>query len=240
MCIEIFDIVERILLGPYIRAAGPHHFTVRTFQYGPVDPDGKGTPFFPFQKAPFHIRGDLPRRFLINAPCSLHHNLHDAVCKRILRVCFSINGFQCAYNGLFMFRLYTPDVWQVPVFSPFRRHVCHIKNIFQLLARRCRIDQRDALCAAVDPAPHFIPYSYGRTGGCTRPLRIDQELVLERVFAEASRRIHEPAPFLRTACDFLFCFCGKLEYCIIFFRHKSPPYENIKRGCRTKQDTCRI
>ena len=238
MRIEIFDLMERILLGPYIRAAGPHHFAVRALHHGPVNPDGKRAPFCPFQAAPFHTRGNPPRGFLIDAPGRLHHKLHDAVCKRILRIRFSINGLQRIHNSLFMLRPHTPDVREAPILFPFRRHIRHIKNIFQLLARRCRIDQRDSLCAAVDPAPHFIPYSYGRTRGCARPLRIDQELVLERVFAEASRRIHESAPFLRTACDFLFCFCGKLEYCIIFFRHNPPLNKSIKRTARQGLSSC--
>ena len=64
----------------------------------------------------------------------------------------------------------------------------NVKNITQLHAIVSRIQQSNALCTASDIAVHdIIPHIIAGTGRCFRPLRIDQQLIIECVFVEPCR-----------------------------------------------------
>lgn len=229
MGIKFSDAAEGVFFQLLFYAAGVYDCTHCAFRYCFKNCKRQLPAFHPLQPASGRIWADPPGHIFIAAFSRFHYKLHDPVLKRVPRIRLPINGFQCIHDSLLMLRLHAPKIWEPPILFLFRRYIRHVKYIFQLWTRRCRVDQCDSPCAAVNPAPHAVPYSDGRAGGSVRPLCVDEKLLPERVFAETARTVQEAEPFLSAADNVLFCIFRKAEYRVIFLCHKPLQSDKMPR-----------
>ena len=80
--------------------------------------------------------------------------------------------------------------------------VSNIEHIPQLGTRSGIIQKRDAFCATVDPAAHFlIPEFQFCTCGCIGSLCVDQECIGERIAIQPRRHIQITHPVLWRVTD---------------------------------------
>ena len=86
------------------------------------------------------------------------------------------------------------------------------------------VNQCNALRATLHIAAHgVVPQIILGAGCCIRPLSMDHQLLMVRIFVEPSCGAQERSPALPTACDLPCCFIG--HFCIVcgFRCHPFPP-----------------
>ena len=78
--------------------------------------------------------------------------------------------------------------------------IADVEHIAELCRLHGVVDQRDALCAAIDPAVHLLIPDFKSRAGCSiRALRIDQQLVGKVISVHAGGRIEKFHPVPRRA-----------------------------------------
>lgn len=78
--------------------------------------------------------------------------------------------------------------------------IADVEHIAELCRLHSVVDQRDALCAAIDPAVHLlVPDFKGCAGRSIRALRVDQQLVGKVISVHAGSRIEKFHPVPRRA-----------------------------------------
>ncbi|TCX48965.1 hypothetical protein C1I36_12965 [Dehalobacter sp. 14DCB1] len=80
--------------------------------------------------------------------------------------------------------------------------VRNVEHIVQAQPASAFVDEGNAFCAAVDPTAQFlIPYFDGCAGCCAVSLRVNQKLVLKRVFIVPGSRFQKGGPVDIVSCD---------------------------------------
>ena len=99
-----------------------------------------------------------------------------------------------------------------------------IENIPQAQGTLVKLQQSDALIAAVDIAVHgVVPKVIFGAGGGIGPLRVDQQLILVIVFVEPCRSGEERRPFTVISRDFPGSFVCHLGIGLYFCGHVFTP-----------------
>ena len=130
--------------------------------------------------------------------------------------------FQHVTNYAFILIVQFPKEKAAGVLPAARvRHVEHIMN-FGYIGRS--IHQGDPLGAAPHiPAHGVVPQIEARTGRGIRPLGVDHQLLMVRVFVKAGRRPQEGSPVLVAARNLPRSILGHLRVGQCFFRHPVSP-----------------
>ena len=100
-----------------------------------------------------------------------------------------------------------------------------IENIPQAQGTLIKLQQSDALVAAVDIAMHgIVPQIVFGAGGGIGPLRVDQQLILVVVFVEPCRSGEERRPFTVISRDLPGSFICQLGIGLYFCGHVFTPH----------------
>ena len=123
--------------------------------------------------------------------------------KALLRCNFAKVVLQFLQHGFSVFRPVFPKP-QGAAIHGFPR-IRSVEHIFESWICAGIVDERDALCARLDPSPvyAFVPLLYLGAGGGVGPLGINEKLLLKRVFVKPRRRLKKRLPFFGTADDAL-------------------------------------